>query len=52
MVTICTPNYHNIFIEKFERNFIYPYHQTFSNFYGQFIDDIFLLWQENQKRNN
>ena len=36
--------YANIFIGKFERNFMYQCRQAFSNFYCQFIDDIFLLW--------
>ena len=45
MGTICAPNYANIFMGKFERNFIYPCLQTFANFYCQFIDDIFLLWK-------
>ena len=44
METICAPNYANIFMGKFERNFTYPCLQTFSNFYCRFIDDIFLLW--------
>ena len=44
MGTICTPNYANSFMEKFERNFIYPCLQRFSNFDSQFMDDVFLLW--------
>ena len=28
----------------FKKNFIYPYLQTFKNFFSQFVDDIFLLW--------
>ena len=32
---------------KFESYFIYLYLQTFSNFYCQFIDDIFLIWNGN-----
>ena len=43
MGSICTPNYANIFMGKFERNFIYPCFPTFSNFYCRFFDDIFLL---------
>lgn len=26
------------------KNFICPYLQTFTNFFSQFVDDIFLLW--------
>ena len=44
MGTICAPNYANIFIGKFEKNFIYLWIQTFSHFYCRFIDDILLLW--------
>ena len=44
MGTICAPNYENIFMGKFERNFKYQSLQTFSNFYWWFIDDIDLLW--------
>ena len=44
MGTVCAPNYANIFMRKFERNFIYPCVQTFSNFYCRYVDDIFLLW--------
>ena len=41
--TICTPNHVNIFMGKFERNYMYPGLQTFSGFYCQFIDDIIRL---------
>ena len=44
MGTICAPNYANIFMGKFKRNFMYRCLQTFSNFYCQFIDNIFLIW--------
>ena len=47
MGIICAPNYINIFKGKFERNFIYPCLQTFSNFYCRFTD-IFLLWNGSQ----
>ena len=33
MGTICAPNYANIFMGKFERKFIYPCLQTFSNIF-------------------
>lgn len=42
--TIYTQNYANIFVRNYERNFMYPIFQTFSNFYCQCNDDIFLLW--------
>ena len=42
MGTICAPNYSNIFMEKFERNFINPCLKIFSNFCCRFIDDITL----------
>ena len=48
MGTICTLSYANIFMEKFERNFIYLGLQIFSNFYRQFIDDILLLWNRSE----
>ena len=44
MGTINAQNYANIFMGKFESNFICPCLQTFSNFYCRFIDDIYLLW--------
>ena len=42
--TICAPNYANIFVGKFEKTYIYPYINRFSNFYCRFIDDIFFIW--------
>ena len=42
--TICAPNYANIFMGKFEKTYIYPYINQFSNFYCRFIDDIFFIW--------
>ena len=44
MGTICTPNYANIFMGKFEKTYIYPYINQFSNFYCRFINDIFFIW--------
>ena len=44
MGTICTPNYANIFMGKFEKTYIYPYINKFSNFYCRFIDYIFFIW--------
>ena len=44
MGTTCAPNYVNIFMGKFEKTYIYPYINQFSNFYCRFIDDIFFIW--------
>ena len=48
MGTLCAANDANIFMGKFERDFMYPYLQTFSNFYCRFVDDIFLLWKRSE----
>ena len=37
MGTICAPNYANIFMGKFEKTYIYPYINQFSNFYCRFM---------------
>ena len=37
-------DYANIFMGKFEKTYIYPYINLFSNFYCRLIDDIFFLW--------
>ena len=44
MGTICASNYANIFMGKFEKTYIYPYINQFSNFHCRFIDDIFFIW--------
>ena len=44
MGTICAPSYANIFMDHFERKFIYPFIKTFSLIYLRFIDDIFFKW--------
>ena len=44
MGTICGPNHANIFMEIFEKTYIYPYINLFSKFFCRFIDDIFFLW--------
>ena len=44
MGTIYAPNYANIFMGKFEKTYIYPYINQFSNFYCRFIDHIFFIW--------
>ena len=48
MGTLYAPKYANIFMGKFERNFIYPFLQTFSKFYCWFVVDIFLLWNRSK----
>ena len=44
MGTICAPSYANIFMDHFERKFIYPFIKTFSLIYFRFIDAIFFIW--------
>ena len=44
MGTICGPSYASIFMDHFERKFIYPFIQTFSLVYLRFIDHIFFIW--------
>ena len=43
MGTICVPNYAKTFMGHFEKTYIYPSIHSFSNFYCQFIDILFLL---------
>ena len=38
--TICAPSYANIFVDHFERKFIYPVIKAFSLLYLRFIEDI------------
>ena len=44
MGTICAPNDTSIFMGKFEKTYIYPYTNQFSNFYSRCIHDIFFIW--------
>ena len=44
MGTICAPSYAHIFMDHFERKFIYPFIKTFLLIYLRFIDDIFFIW--------
>ena len=44
MGAICIPSYVNIFMDHFERKFIYPFIKAFSLMYLRFIDDIFFIW--------
>ena len=41
--TICATSYTNIFMDLFERKFIYPFIKTFLLVYLRFIDDIFFI---------
>ena len=43
MGTICFPNYAETFMGNFEKTYIYPNIHSFSNFYCQFINILFLL---------
>ena len=43
MRTICAPSYANIFMDHFERKFIYLFIKTFSPIYLRFIHDIFFI---------
>ena len=42
--TICTPSYAHIFMDHFEKKYIYRFLQGLSLIYLRFIDDIFLIW--------
>ena len=44
MGTICAPAYTNIFMDHFERKYIYPFLEGFSLSYLRFIDVIFFIW--------
>ena len=44
MGTICAPAYANIFMDHFERKYIYPFLDGLSIGYLRFIDDIFFTW--------
>ena len=41
---ICAPSYANIFMDHFEKKYIYPLLQGLSLIYLRFIDDIFFIW--------
>ena len=43
MGTICAPYYANIFIDHFEKKYIYPFLKGLSLIYLRFTDDIFFL---------
>ena len=45
MGTICTPSYSNIFINHFEKKYIYPSLQEISLICLQFMDGIFLRYR-------
>ena len=44
MGTICAPEYANIFMDHFERKYIYPFLEGLSLSYLRFIDNIFFIW--------
>ena len=43
METICAAPYENIFMNHFERKYIYPLIEGKSSIYLRYIDDIFLI---------
>ena len=43
MGTICAPSYGNIFMDHFDKKYIYPVLQGISLIYLRFIDDIFFM---------
>ena len=43
MGTICKPAYANIFMDHFEKKYIYPFLEGLSLSYVRFIDDIFFI---------
>ena len=47
MKAICEPSYANIFMEHFERKFIFPFLQGLLLMYLRFIDYIYLCRQAN-----
>ena len=44
MGTTCAPAYTNIFMDHFERKYIYPFLEGLSLSYLRFIDDILFIW--------
>ena len=48
MGTIYAPSYANIFMDHFERKFLYPFIKTFSLIYLWFIDDILFIWTDSK----
>ena len=44
MGPIFAPACANIFVDHFERKYIYPFLEGLSLSYLRFIDDIFLIW--------
>ena len=48
MGTNCEPSYANIFMDHFERKFIYSFTKIFSLTYLRFIDNIFFIWRGNK----
>ena len=50
MGTICKPAYANIFMDHFEKKYIYPFLEGLSLSYVRFIDDIFFIRTGNKDR--
>ena len=46
--TICAPAYANIFMNHFQRKYIYSFLEGFSLSYLRFIEDIFFIWTGSQ----
>ena len=44
MGTKCAPNYANIFMDIFEKKFIYPLGNNMTRLYLQFTSDVFIKW--------
>ena len=44
MGTNSSPSFANIFLGKFEEQFIYPFIQDLHKLYLRYIDDIFMIW--------
>ena len=48
--TICVPSYANIFMNHFEKKYIYPFLQGLSLIYFWFIDYIFFIWTSTKEQ--
>ena len=46
----CAPGYAKLFMSWFEGHFIYHLILRFSKFYFRYIDDIFLIWNEEKEK--
>ena len=50
MGTICAQSYANIFMDHFEKKYIYPFLEGLSIIYLRFIDGIFFIWTGNKEQ--